>query len=389
MKEALSLGIIDADGVSDKIMLSRIEQIKKQHSYALTPPSTDKGRWQTFYKGSDGIRKNIRAQTEEELWKKLIPIYFENTHIEKLTFNGLYKEWLNYKETIANSLNTIKRHEQHYSKYFESSVLHGMKIKKIDELLLETECNRIVREFVLTQKEWSNIKTILIGMYDYAVRKKYLTVNYMEKIRIVVKFKQVDRKTGKTETYNTDELKELNRYLDTIYTETNDTVYLAVKLNFMLGLRVGELVSIKWNDLVDLNHIHIVREEVRNQVTNQYEIVDHTKTNRDRFVVLIPKAINILQKLEHTSEYIFARDGERITSRQVAYVLEKYAERKGLDTKSTHKMRKTFASNLNANGVPIDCIRELLGHSNLNTTLGYIYNPLTEKETYDLIAKAL
>ncbi len=148
----------------------------------------------------------------------------------------------------------------------------------------------------------------------------------MEKIKITVKFKQVDRKTGKTETYNTDELKELNKYLDAIYAETNDTVYLAVKLNFMLGLRVGELVSIKWNDLTDLNHIHVAREEVRNQVTNQYEIVDHTKINRDRFVVLIPKAINILQKLEHTSEYIFARDGERITSRQVAYVLEKYAE---------------------------------------------------------------
>jgi Site-specific recombinase XerC len=52
-------------------------------------------------------------------------------------------------------------------------------------------------------------------------------------------------------------------------------------------------------------------------------------------------------------------------------------------------MRKTFASNLNAAGVPIDCIRKLLGHNNLSTTLSSIYNPLTEKETYDLITKAL
>lgn len=83
------------------------------------------------------------------------------------------------------------------------------------------------------------------------------------------------------------------------------------------------------------------------------------------------------------------RDGERITSRQIAYVLEKFAERQGVRTKSTHKMRKTYASNLNANGVPLDCIREMLGHSNHSTTLEYIYNPLTEKETYDLISKAL
>lgn len=93
--------------------------------------------------------------------------------------------------------------------------------------------------------------------------------------------------------------------------------------------------------------------------------------------------------IEQSGDYIFMRDGERITSRMVAYVLEKYAERQGLTTKSTHKMRKTYASRLNANGVPLDSIREQLGHSDLNTTLGYIYNPLTEKETYDLISKAL
>jgi integrase len=226
-------------------------------------------------------------------------------------------------------------------------------------------------------------------MFEYAIRKKYLTENPMDKVQILVKFKQVIRKTGKTETYNSDELKDLNQYLDCMYTETEDTAFLAIKLNFLLGLRVGELVALKWDDYININHLHIVREEVRNQVTNQYEVVEHTKTNRDRFVVLVPKAINILQKIERTGDYIFMRGGERLTSRQIAYVLEKYAERQGLSTKSTHKMRKTFASNLNASGVPLDCIRELLGHSNLNTTLGYIYNPLTEKETYDLISKAL
>lgn len=174
-----------------------------------------------------------------------------------------------------------------------------------------------------------------------------------------------------------------------MYAETLDTSFLAVKLNFLLGLRVGELVALKWEDYSDMNHLHIVREEVRNQNTNTYEVVEHTKTNSDRFVVLVPKAINILQKVKRSSDYIFTRNGERLTSRQVAYVLEKYAERQGVAIKSTHKMRKTYASNLNASGVPLDCIRELLGHSNLNTTLGYIYNPLTEKETYNLIAKAL
>jgi integrase len=388
LQEALNSGIIKADSVLDMLMSTKKEQIKKIHPYAITPPANSAGRWQTFYKGPDGKRKNIKAQTENDLLDKLIPLYFSDSHIDKLTFHGLYEEWLEYKQTVSNSPNTIKRHRQHYRKYFEPSCLHHMKVKKIDELILEKECNRIIREANLPRKEWTNIKTILKGMFDYAVRKKYLADSPLDRVQILVKYRQVVKKTGRTETYNSDELKELNRYLDRMYTETHDSVFLAVKLNFLLGLRVGELAALKWEDYKE-GHLHIVREEVRNQITNHYEVVEHTKTNCDRFVVLVEKATDILEMLDRQGCFIFMRDGSRITSRQIAYVLEKYAERQGLSTKSTHKMRKTFASNLNANGVPLDCIRELLGHSNLNTTLGYIYNPLTEKETFDLITKAL
>lgn len=389
LQEAVQLGIVNMDSVLDTLMANKREQVKKMHPYAITPPKTENGRWQTCYKDEKGNRKNIKAQTEEELLDKLIPIYFSKSHFDKLTFHGLYEEWLEYKETVTNSPNTIKRHRQHYRKYFEPSVLHGMKIKRIDELLLEKECNRIVKEFNLPRKEWCNVKTILNGMYEYAIRKKYLTENPMDKVQILVKFRQVVRKTGKTETYNTEELEEINRFLDRMYEETQDTSFLAVKVNFLLGLRVGELVALKWTDLCDENHLHIVREEIRDQTDNSYTVVEHTKTNRDRFVIVVPKANAIFRKIENTGEYIFMRDGERITSIRIATVLRKFARYYGMRTKSSHKLRKTYASNLSASGVPLDCIREMLGHSNLTTTLGYIYNPLTETETYDLIAKAL
>lgn len=388
LQEALSSGILDIDSVLDTLMSTKREKILKMHPYTITPPTTDKGRWQTYYKDKAGKRKIIRAQTKEGLLDKLIPIYFSDSHLDK-TFYGLYEEWLEYKATVTNSPNTIKRHKQHYLKYFETSSLHNKKIQKIDELLLEQECNRIVKEFNLTRKEWCNAKTILNGMFDYAMRKKYLTENLMNKVQILVKFKQIVRKTGKTETYNSEELAEINRFLDCQYEETQDASFLAVKVNFLLGLRVGELVALKWSDLCDANHIHIVREEIRDQTDNSYEVVEHTKTNRDRFVVVVPKALAILNRIEKQGEYIFMRNGERITAIRIATILRKYANYQGVRIKSSHKMRKTYASNLNACGVPLDCIREMLGHSSLNTTLGYIYNPLTEKETFDLITKAL
>lgn len=154
-------------------------------------------------------------------------------------------------------------------------------------------------------------------------------------------------------------------------------------------MRVGELVALKWSDWEDETTLHIVREEVREQENNLRYVADHTKTHLDRFVVVPPKAIELLNKIPRQGEFIFTRNGERLTSRQIAYVLEKYAERQGLKTKSTHKMRKTYASLLASNGVPLDAIRELLGHTELSTTLGYIYNPLPEKDTYEMISKAL
>ena len=51
-------------------------------------------------------------------------------------------------------MNTIKRHEQHYKKYYEPSKLHTMPVRKIDKITLEMECNRIVKEFNLSAKGW-------------------------------------------------------------------------------------------------------------------------------------------------------------------------------------------------------------------------------------------
>jgi len=381
--------ILNVGGAFDEINMSRkIDLVKKSHPYSITPPTTEKGRWQTRFKDENGKYKNIKAQAEEELWEKLIPLYFSNSHLDKL-FHNIFEEWLDYKRELTGSPNTITRHKQHYKKYFETSKLHNMKFKQIDSLLLETECNRIVKEFNLSRKEWTNVKTILLGMFEYSMRKKYIISNPMSEVKILVKFKQIVRKTGKTQTYNTDELADLNRYLDAKYTETEDSVFLAVRLNFYLGLRVGELVALKWEDWEEETTLHIIREEVREYENNTRYVADHTKTHLDRFVAVPPKAIELLKQIPRESEYIFVRNGERITSRQIAYVLEKYAERQGLQTKSTHKMRKTYASVLASNGVPLDAIRELLGHTDLSTTLGYIYNPLPEKDTYELISKAL
>ena len=73
------------------------------------------------------------------------------------------------------STHFLDRYKQYFYKYLESSPLIHKTIQKITDLELEKECNRLVTSFSLSYKAWQNLKTILGGMYAYAVRKHYIT----------------------------------------------------------------------------------------------------------------------------------------------------------------------------------------------------------------------
>ena len=128
--------IMGLDSILNTLMASKREKVRKLHPYSITPPAKENGRWQTYYKGADKKRKLIQAHSEAELLDKLIPLYLSESHIDKLTFYELFSEWLEYKKTVTESPNTIKRYIQHYNRYFGVSILHGRKIKAIDEILL-------------------------------------------------------------------------------------------------------------------------------------------------------------------------------------------------------------------------------------------------------------
>jgi len=399
LQEALSSGIICMDSLRKQVEMQKKKEILDSHHYSIA--RLPNGQYQTYIiDKATGKRKEIRAKSRERLEEKLFQLADEDQHLENRTMSQMYEEWLSYKTAITESPNTIRRHMQHFRKYLDGTELFRKPIKAVGKLELEAFCNQLIRENHLSGKEYTNVKTILLGIFRYAVDTCVLSENPMDRVRIGVKFRQEIKKSGKTEVYNYEELEELNGYLDRMFEETHDLSFLACRLNFYLGLRVGELVALRFSDRETLRSLHIVREEVRDQVSNIYQVVDHTKTHTDRLVPLVPKAILILDKIsrargEHEeNDYIFVRNGKRLTARQIAYVLEKYGERTGHPVKSTHKMRKTFASMAATGkdgkpGVAPDALREILGHSSLSTTYGYIYNPDCEKETYDKLKDAL
>lgn len=394
LKILLEQGIVDSDSLRQAELMQLEKKVLLLHDYKIS--QLPNGQWKTYLPLEKG-RKELRAKSKEAILNKILAFYEEEEtnpqHLENITFEKLFDEWLEYKSTITESPNTIKRHLNHYNKYLGGLAVKNVNVRSIDYLSIQALCNSIVKENNLTRKEWTNVKTILKGMFEYAFEKGYINTNIMDRVRITVRYRQEVRKKSSTETFNSFEYKQIMTYLDEKISENSHPGFFAIKINFFLGLRVGELVALKWSD-IDGNMLHIEREEIRDQEHNKTYVVNHTKTNRDRYVPIIPEALALFYKLykynsPKEEDYIFVRNGERITSQSVNYLLRKYAKDKGIDVKSSHKIRKTFASRLEAGGVPMEAIRDLLGHSNLMTTMSYVFNPLTDVETTQKISDAL
>ena len=372
----------------NEYMTKKQSIVLKYHKNKITPPAKSNSRWQTYVGHGREHRKLVQGNTYDELLEKLYNIYDELGKTKNITFEECYAEWIIYKEKITSPANA-DRIDNDYKKFFKSAKFNKMKLNDIDAVALTEECNEIVRKFEMTAHRWRNSKSIINGVYEYAIAKKYIKVDISKMVKVSVGFAMEVKPSSKTQVYDTDEILNLFKYLDKMYAEdSTNTALLCVKINFFLGLRVGELVALKWED-IEGDNLCIKRAEINDKRNKVYRVVNHTKTHRARIITIPEEAQEILKELTHTGKYIFERNGKRLTSRQINYVLEKYAERSGTAVKSSHKIRKTVASLLNAFGAPLELIREILGHKDTRTTHDYLYDPTPEEVKKKLVNSVL
>ena len=394
LQAAVQLGLIDHETLVKALREKKKDDIVRNHRHAIS--QLRDGRWQTYYiHPKTKKRKDLRERSREALIEKLFATVQEAENAAKPSPDELFEEWLTYREKLSNSPNSVLRLRQRYIRYLKGTELFSCPIDAITKISLEVFCNTLVKEHDLTAKEYSNVKTIIKGIWEYAYDQELIRENIFNRVKISVRFRQPKLKTGETETYSSEELDLLQAYLLDAYHRTGDNAYIAVALNFYLGLRVGELVALKWSDLTDAQHLHIQREELSDHEKHAYYVEEHTKTYQERYVHLVSKAQKLLMLLKNeinpnTDDWMFQRDGKRVTSRQINYILEKYAEKSGKEVKRSHMIRKTYGSTLHKNGVPLVIIKDELGHSDIRTTeRHHIYNQATDRETCHLLESAL
>lgn len=136
-----------------------------------------------------------------------------------------------------------------------------------------------------------------------------------------------------------------------------------VELLLASGIRVSELTNIKIGD-VDFNNMSIHITKGKGAKERTVYINDLARTH----------LVNYLNSRTNFGEYLFYnKKKESLNAGGVRFILNTLAKRANVDNVHPHRFRRTFASELASRGMDIQEIRKLLGHSNINTTLEYIY----------------
>ncbi|MBS3137102.1 tyrosine-type recombinase/integrase [Candidatus Woesearchaeota archaeon] len=140
---------------------------------------------------------------------------------------------------------------------------------------------------------------------------------------------------------------------------------LIIQVGYSAGLRVSEIINLRWPDIdFDRNLIHLKR----------------AKGKKDRIVMLSQKIKESLLNLTFNKQgYVFLTNrNDKYTQRTIQKIIENTTRKAGIMKKITpHTLRHSFATHLLENGTDIRYIRDLLGHSNISTTL--IYTKVSNK----------
>ena len=83
------------------------------------------------------------------------------------------------------------------------------------------------------------------------------------------------------------------------------------------------------------------------------------------------ETLDRIRRINPDGEYILSYHGSRIRAEKIRKKLKNTCESCGIDYRSPHKLRKTFASRLAAVGIPPRIITELLGHEDYQVTQNY------------------
>lgn len=251
-------------------------------------------------------------------------------------------------------------------------------ISKFNEQINDKNIN----QFIINIKEQYSysttkiIKNLINRSLMFAYQNKIIDCEY----KISVKLK--DNKTQKTVAISKDQQNKLEQYI-----LQNKRYYrYGIIIALYTGLRIGELLALKWNDIDFKNKLIYINRTFETTSNNHKTITyeDIPKTNNSiRELPMSNQLLSILKELKSISksDYVIASyKNTSIKIRAYQKSFENLLNKLEIKHYSFHSIRHTFATRLLENGVDVKTISELMGHSSPTVTLNrYVHTNIENK----------
>lgn len=396
-QKAIEHGIIDEAYVRERIENMKREEILQNHSYKITQGKD--GNWRTYVKDStkpSGCRL-IKKSTEKKLQDELIRYYGEQKN-KALTFKDVYFQWREVQDRLVTD-NTVYKYNTDYKRFFKDSAFEQLPIEEITEDMIKLYFHDSIKQNKLTKGAFKKLYGYVNNTFAKAYREKIITENPM--IHFVCKqfypyCEEVDKPLDKQIFSDEEEQLILEKLHSEYVLKPNYIPNYAVELASLTGMRVGEIVALKWEDVhmeVTYPYFLIDKSEKYNRSTKEY-FIDKTKNKKIRQFPIDNKIKRLLFELKKVQfkygfygEWVFANEDGRIHAPVVSSCIKNKCRQLNITEKGIHAFRKTLNSEMRCSGVSEVVASALLGHSPQVNREYYTFDTSSMEDKANIVAK--
>ena len=397
-------------GLSDDMTMRESKEfiekriLEEIHPYRIYENKNVPGQWATHLPDpsrKDG-RRLIRRNSYNRLCQAVIEYYLEKLHLD-MSMDTLFDDWAIFRRdetsakpgTVRKDVSLWRTHMREVK--VDGKTLSNWKVTDITPKMLFAFFRKITKDRTYTKSMVNNIRGVFSGMFSFALERDLIQSNPVRDIDLKrLTYKPIMDKSD--DVYTREEAQKLLAHL-----MWNDDPYaLAIRLDFNLFIRVGEIAGLRWED-VDLENRRI---NIRHQITYEPELNDDMSFTDKKPVLedylkgctsqgyrsqyITDDAIEILKKAREINpdgDLVFMPKGKPIVTLTFNKHLKKYCGEIGIPYRSSHKIR-FYAASVAYDGNNLTAISRMMGHSQLSTTMHYLRD-VTQDGDYSAVFKNL
>lgn len=305
------------------------------------------------------------AERKVLIGREVASRYFSGRYI---TVGRTYEEWLNAvvnrvkESTFANYK---AKFEKHILPEFEDIPCADLSAGRINEFINKKLAEGLSAIYV------RDIFTVFKSMLKYAQEEYGFRLSLKNVVLPKVEKKHIEK-------ISNTEQKKIVSYLKANLSLTS----FGVLISLFMGLRIGELCGLKWED-VDFKHkiLHIRRTVQRISSVNgsrKTKVIISTPKSETSFrSVVIPDFLMEYFRMFKSQNDFFILSGSDkfIEPRTMQYRYKKILQNAKTTNHNFHKLRHTFATNCAEKGFDVKTLSVILGHSSANITLNRYIHP--------------